>query len=104
METNLPPTPPPLIPASTPPVIINTQPPQKSSTGWKIFAIVLLLLLIGSVALNFLGLLSSLIGDGGGATGAQSGQHFHEVIVDNPTARDKIAVIEVKGRDERLPT
>ena len=97
METNLPPTPPPIIPASTPPVIINTPPPQKSSSGWKIFAVVLLLLLIGSVALNFLGLLGSLIGDGGGATGAQSGQHFHEVIVDNPTARDKIAVIEVKG-------
>jgi protease-4 len=54
-------------------------------------------LLLGSLALNFLGMLGSLLGGGGGSTGAQSGKHFHEVVVDNPTAKPKIAVLEVKG-------
>jgi protease IV len=90
---NLSPPPPPL--NSTPPIIVNT-PPAKSCAGWKTFSVILLVLLIGSVALNFLGLLSSMFG-GGSATGAQSGKHFFEVVVDNPTAKDKIAVVEVKG-------
>jgi protease-4 len=94
MDSNLPP-PPPL--TSTPPIIVNTPTPQRSGGGWKVFAIILLVLLIGSVAMNFLGMLGSLLGDGGGSTGAQSGQHFHEVTVDNPTAKQKIAVVEVKG-------
>ncbi len=98
METNLPPTPPPLTPqAATPPIIVNTPPPRSSCAGWKTFSIILVVLLVGSLALNFLGMLGSLLGGGGGATGAQSGKHFHEVIVDNPTAKPKIAVLEVKG-------
>jgi protease-4 len=94
METNLPP---PINPGGTPPIIVNPPPPPRSCAGWKIFAILLLVLLLGSVALNFLGLLGSVFGVAGGATGAQSGKHFHEVIVDNPTAHSKIAVLEVKG-------
>jgi len=42
-------------------------------------------------------LLGAMVGGVGGATGAQSGKHFHEVVVDNPTAKSKIAVLEVKG-------
>jgi protease IV len=94
MDSNLPPPPPPL--TSTPPIIVNTPPAKSSCAGWKTFSVILLVLLIGSVALNFLGLLGSMFG-GGSATGAQSGKHFFEVVVDNPTAKDKIAVVEVKG-------
>ena len=98
METNLPPPPPPLNPpAATPPIIVNTPPPRSSCAGWKTFSIILVVLLLGSLALNFLGMLGSLLGGGGGSTGAQSGKHFHEVVVDNPTAKPKIAVLEVKG-------
>src|SRR5690348_16614338 len=102
METNLPPpinpggTPPPL--STPPPIIVQTPPPPRSCTGWKIFAILLLVLLVGSIGLNFLGLIGSIFGGGsGGGTGAQSGKHFHEVVVDNSTAKNKIAVLEVKG-------
>jgi protease IV len=82
----------------TPPIIVNTPPPPRSScSGWKMFSVILVVLLLGSLALNFLGLLGAMVGGVGGATGAQSGKHFHEVVVDNPTAKPKIAVLEVKG-------
>ena len=93
MDTNLPP---PINPGGTPPIIVNP-PPPRSCGGWKIFSILLLILLLGSIGLNFLGLLGTILTGGGGATGAQSGKHFHEVVVDNPNAKNKIAVLEVKG-------
>src|SRR4051812_37301164 len=98
METNLPPTPPTVnVAGGTPPIIVNTPPPRSSCSGWKIFSVILVVLLLGSLALNFLGLLGAMFGGMGGATGAQSGKHFHEVVVDNPNAKPKIAVLEVKG-------
>ncbi len=95
MEINVQPPPPPS--GGTPPIIVNNPPPRSSCAGWKIFSIILVVLLLGSVALNFLGLLGAMVGGVGGATGAQSGKHFHEVVVDNPTAKSKIAILEVKG-------
>jgi protease-4 len=94
MDTNLPP---PINPGGTPPIIVNPPPPPRSCGGWKIFSILLLILLLGSIGLNFLGLLGTIFTGAGGATGAQSGKHFHEVVVDNPNAKNKIAVLEVKG-------
>jgi protease IV len=93
METNLPPTsggPPPII-TSVPP------PPRKSSSGaLKAFCVILVLLLLGSVALNLLHFAGRLL-DGPTSTGAQSGRKFHEVVVDNADAHDKIAILEVSG-------
>jgi protease-4 len=101
METNLPPTPPPPplnSPGTTPPIIVNTPPPPRSScAGWKIFSVILVVLLLGSLAFNFLGLVGVMFSGLDGATGAQSGKRFHEVVVDNPNAKHKIAVLEVKG-------
>jgi protease-4 len=95
METNVPP---PLNPPGPPPIIVNTPLPPRSCTGWKVFSVLLLLLLLASVGLNFLGLIGSMFsGMGAGSTGAQSGKHFHEVVVDNPNAKSKIAILEVKG-------
>lgn len=62
----------------------------------KIFCVVLVLLLLGSVALNLLHMVGSLL-EGPTATGAQSGTRFHEVVVDNHDAKDKIAIIDVSG-------
>lgn len=81
-----------------PPIIVNTPPPPRQSTaGWKIFCGLLVLLLLGSMALNLLHFTGSLLGGESNSTGAQSGTHFHEVVVDNPHAHDKIAILEVKG-------
>jgi len=94
METNLPPH-----TGGTPPVIVHAPPPAqpKSNNGWKIFAVILLLLLLGSLALNAISMAGSMLEGGGSATGAQSGQKFEEIVVDNPRARDKVAVLDVKG-------
>jgi protease IV len=98
METNLPPPPPPQYPSGgTPPIIVNTPPPRSSCAGWKIFSVILVVLLLGSLAINFLGMLGAMMGGASGSMGAQSGKHFHEVVVDNPMAKPKIAVLEVKG-------
>lgn len=80
-----------------PPIVINTPPQQKSSSaGWKIFSLILVALLLASVGLHIVTFLGSLFG-GGSTAGAQTGMNFHEVVVDNPHAHDKIAVLEVKG-------
>src|SRR4051812_4360335 len=93
METNLPPN----TGGSIPPIIVNNPPPKASNTGWKIFCLLLVLLLLGSVAMNLISFTGALLTGGGAATGAQSGKHFREVIVDNPHAKEKIAILEVKG-------
>ncbi len=107
METNLPPhlgdtppqppSPPPRPPLAPPPPVIvaPVAPAPKSSTGWKVFCLVLAIALLGSLFLNFAHLLT--IAWGSSSIGAQSGEKFHEVVVDNPHAHDKIAVLEVKG-------
>ena len=95
METNFPPPPP---SGGTPPIIthIVTPPPRQTNSGLKIFCIVLVLLLLGSVALNMLHMIGSFL-EGPTATGAHSGTRFHEVVVDNHDAKDKIAIIDVAG-------
>jgi protease-4 len=95
METNLPPT-----LGGTPPVISSVPPPpppRGSSTGLKIFCVILVLLLVGSVLMNLIHWGGSLLAGGSSSTGAQSGRHFHEVVVDNSDAHDKIAILEVSG-------
>ena len=94
MDTDLPPP----TPGGTPPIIITQPPPppRQSGSGWRVFALILLLLLVGSIGLNMIRFAGALVG-GGGATGAQSGQQFHEVVVDHARASDKIAILEVKG-------
>lgn len=92
-----PPTPAPPVAPQPPPPIIIAPPPQKSSgSGWKIFCVVLLVLLLGSIGLHALTFAGSLL-SGVTTAGAQSGMNFHEVVVDNPHAHDKIAILEVKG-------
>jgi len=71
------------------------QPPRSSGTGWKIFCAILLVALLGSVGFNLLHFAGSVLE--GSTVGAESGQKFHEVVVENSHAHDKIAILEVKG-------
>lgn len=40
---------------------------------------------------------SAFLGAGGNITGTESGRHFEEITVENPLAKDKIAVVPVEG-------
>jgi protease-4 len=92
-----PPLQPPPISSAPPPILVAPPPPPRKSggSGWKIFAIILLLALFASVALNLAHMAGSMLN--GTSIGAQSGEKFHEVVVENEHAKDKIAILEVKG-------
>lgn len=96
MENSVPP-----YSGGTPPIIVHTPPPPpppRRGGGFLKFLGVLFLiaalLIAGLFALSFLA--GSLL-DGPTSAGAQSGKKLHEITVDNPTATDKIAIIDVEG-------
>lgn len=97
METNVPPPPPPPLTGphtyQQPPIIVNVPPPARSGRGWMLLSLVLL----GLLGLMVVGNLLSALFSVGETTGAQSGSHFREVTVENPMAKDKIAIIAVEG-------
>jgi protease-4 len=94
MENELPP-----ISPGTPPLIVSVPPPPppRSNAGLKIFCVVLLVLLFVSVLINAGHFASAFLEGGSASTGAQSGRRFHEVVVDNHDAKDKVAILEVSG-------
>ena len=92
-----PPIPPPLVtpqPVShTPGAAVVATRGGKKGSGWKIAAIIFGLLLFGLLGFNVLGMLLSLAGGGGMATGTR----LQEVTVESHSAREKIAIIPVQG-------
>lgn len=99
---NPPPTPPPLPPAppvySPRPAAGGSERPAapKQRNGWRTVAIILLVLLAGSVFLHLAGMVSSvLLGLGGGMPA--SGIHLEEITLEAGPAANKIAVIPVEG-------
>src|SRR3954470_11317738 len=97
MDNEVPPpihTPPPV--ASTPPpIIVNTVCPQRSSgKGWMFVSFALLLVL----AFVFMGRMVRMVtGAAKHTTGVQSGRYFEEITVENPSAPDKIVIIDLDG-------
>src|SRR6185295_14133287 len=95
MDSNLPPTPPSFNP---PPVITPpaaARPPRKGR-GWKIFAIVLLVLLVLSLFANLSHFTSSFAGVK--VRGARyAGPRMEEVILKDNDSANKIAVVDVEG-------
>lgn len=98
-----PPATPPATPSAAPPPLSSALPPfiparpapaPKKSSGWRAAAIVLGVLLVGSVGLHFLGLLDTMFDVSGAAS---SGSHMMEITVDNQHSGNKIAVIPVVG-------
>ena len=105
MDSDLPPSddPPPAPPAppvyNRPPPVIAPLPgprPAKKGAGWKILAIILLVLLVFSVWSNF----KHAVGDVAGGRvrgGRSSGPRLEEVTVRDNDSPNKIAVIPIEG-------
>jgi protease IV len=99
MESNLPPTPEYKMPSMNPPPVITPPPtsrPPRKRRGWKIFAIILLVLLVLSVFSNLRHFTSDIVGVK--VRGARSaGPRLEEVIIKDNDAANKIAVVDVDG-------
>jgi protease IV len=72
------------------------QPRRSSGTGWKVFGIVMVFLLAGSLLLNFM---LGALGGGGGALQAQppAGPRLQEALVKSQNSRNKIVVVPIEG-------
>lgn len=100
--TSSPPPPPP--PLTPPPPVIRAAPapqaPRRRGTGWKVFAIIVLLLLICSVAMNFSYAAHKMLGGRVRVShGDTYGPHLQEVTVkESPdSTTNKIAVVPIEG-------
>src|SRR5687767_6957432 len=95
MENSVPP-----YSSGTPPIIVHTPPPPPPPRGGGFLKFLGVLFLVGVLLIGGLFALSFFAGsllDGPTSAGAQSGKKLHEITVDNPTATDKIAIIDVEG-------
>jgi protease-4 len=106
MDSNLPPdsnpqpaTPPPPAYHRPPPVItpLPVTRPARRGTGWMIFAIVLLVLLIMSAMLNFQQIFKTAVGRRVTPYRTTAGPRFEEVMLKESTYSDKIVVIPIEG-------
>jgi protease-4 len=99
MDSNLPPgnTPPQYNPPP-PPIIAPASSPRaaRRGTGWKIFAIILLVLLLGSLLLNFTHFMGALAG-AGNKSAHTYGPRLEEVTMKESASANKIAVVSIDG-------
>jgi protease-4 len=96
MENDFPPATPNPPPLQSPPPVIVPPPPSRprASRGWMIVAIILFLLLAGSMLVNF----SQLIGPlGGGSAQRGGGPRLDEVVIEDNDASAKIAIVPIEG-------
>jgi protease-4 len=84
--------PPPLV-NRPPPIILPPQPPRRRN-GWKVFAIVVVVILAFSLFLNFRHLVNSVLGGGGKN---ETGPKLQEVLTRDNDSPNKIAVIPIQG-------
>src|SRR5437868_4529233 len=107
MESNIPPgnTPPPYSPPPPPPPVSAPPPliapafpprPPRRGTGWKVFAIILLVLLAFSLLFNFVHAVGSAVGSRGRAYHT-TGPRLEEVTLKESDSANKVAVVNIEG-------
>ena len=108
MDSNVPPqdgqspppySPPPLSSVRPPPIMapLAAARPARKGTGWKIFAIILVVVLLFSLFLNFAHLVGSVTGAGGGKGYHSYGPRLEEVTIRDDNSVNKIAVVPIEG-------
>lgn len=99
MSDSLPPSasPPPVLPPPAPPVAIARPGPRSSGGGWKIFALLVSLVLIVSLVINLVLSMGSLGGMAGGPPRRGGLVRLHEHLIEDNGARDKVLVLDIAG-------
>jgi protease-4 len=80
-------------PASAPAPAAAAPRHEKKGTGWKVATIILAVVLLGFIGLQILGGLLTMAG----GSGLSGGSRYQEVMLQNNSAHDKIAVIPIEG-------
>lgn len=95
----LPPTIPQPPPYSVPPVAPAraTERPARRGRGWMIFALLVTVLLIGSLFLNLVQSLGSAVSLAGAGGGHGQLSHLHETVIEDNDAKEKIVVMDIGG-------
>src|SRR5579859_7886982 len=98
MDSNLPPqyNPPPSLGASPPVIAVPPPKPPRKSRGWMIFALVLLVLLVLSLATNMQQAMSNAFRVTT-RTSRATGPRLEEAVVREAGSNNKIAVVELDG-------
>ncbi len=73
--------------------MVSVSQPARKSTGWKIFAIILIVVLLFSLLLNFV----HLIGAAGGKGSRASGPRLEEATIKDNGSANKIVVVPIEG-------
>src|SRR5258708_2109964 len=95
-----PPYSPPPIPSVRPPPIMAplvAPQPARKGTGWKIFAIILIVVLVFSLLFNFAHFVSGVAGAGGVRAAHSFGPRLEEVTIRDNGSANKIAVVPIEG-------
>jgi protease-4 len=97
----MPPPPPPPLRAAAPPPFVSppvAAPRRSGGTGWKVFALVLAVLLVLSLVLNPLGLFMEIAGGPGmGSLRHQTGPQMQEHWIEYSRSPHRIVVVPVEG-------
>src|SRR6187431_1520473 len=90
-------SPPPVLPPPAPPVVGMRSVPKSSGGGWKIFAVIVSLVLIGSLVLNLVLSVGSVSGMAGSPARRGGLVRLHEHVIEDNGARDKVVVLDISG-------
>ncbi len=95
----LPPTIPQPPPYSVPPVAPAraTERPARRGRGWMIFALLVTVLLIGSLFVNVVQSVGSAVSLAGAGGGHGQLSHLHETVIEDNDAKEKIVVMDIGG-------
>jgi protease-4 len=88
--------PPPGLPPIIPRAAAAPQPPRKSGRGWKIFAFILLGLLVISLLANLGSITSRFVG-AGHRVESMAGPRISEVLAEDNDSDHKVAVVRIEG-------
>lgn len=95
----LPPSPAPPPPFAAPPVASGrgVERPAKRGRGWMIFAVIVTVMLVGSLFLNLVQSVGSAVSLAGAGGGHGHLAHLHETVIEDNDAKDKILILDIGG-------
>jgi len=90
-------SPPPFLPAVPPARSLPPPPPPKSGGGWKVFAVIVTVLLAGSLFANLILGAGSMANLASVGTSHKKLSQLHEIVLEDNDAPDKILVLDIAG-------
>lgn len=90
-------SPPPVLPPVAPARSLTPPPAPKSGGGWKVFAVIVTVLLLGSLLANLILGAGSMANLASVGTSHKKLSQLHEIVIEDNDAPDKILVLDISG-------